>query len=88
MFKVVQSLLYFDVFQCHIPDGGVVPKSLYMKDDDADKSPDEPTFATDSIYQTTHVVKDYPHEVILIYFFKDCFKFFLLFYLKSSDDLY
>ncbi|XP_014770135.1 SEC14-like protein 5 isoform X1 [Octopus bimaculoides] len=50
---------------CHIPDGGVVPKSLYMKDDDADKSPDEPTFATDSIYQTTHVVKDYPHEVLI-----------------------
>ena len=52
------------MFQCHVPDGGAVPKSLYMKDEETDKSPDEPSLTTDSIYQTAHVVKEYPHEVI------------------------
>lgn len=50
---------------CHVPDGGAVPKSLYMSDEEADKSPDEPSLTTDSIYQTAHVVKEYPHEVLI-----------------------
>lgn len=62
--KYIPDFLGGDCF-CHVPDGGAVPKSLYMSDEEADKSPDEPSLTTDSIYQTAHVVKEYPHEVLI-----------------------
>ena len=50
-------------FQCDVPEGGLVPKSLY-KEDYIDRSPDEPPLTIgDSLYLTAQVVKEYPHEV-------------------------
>lgn len=51
--------------QCDVPEGGLVPKTLYMGDDDSekDRSPDETPFGGESLYHTAYVVKDYPHEV-------------------------
>lgn len=45
-----------------MPDGGLVPKSLY-KEEYQDKSPEGPPLSVDSCYNTSHVVKDFPHEV-------------------------
>jgi len=39
-----------------------VPKSLY-KEEYSDKLPEGPPLSIDSLYQTSYVVKDYPHEV-------------------------
>jgi hypothetical protein len=50
------------IFQCDVPDGGLVPKSLY-KEEYSDKLPEGPPLSIDSLYQTSYVVKDYPHEV-------------------------
>ena len=56
-------LLLFIVFQCDVPEGGLVPKSLY-REEYTDRSPDEPPLHIgESLYMTSHVVKDYPHEV-------------------------
>jgi hypothetical protein len=51
--------------QCDVPEGGMVPKTWYMRDDETekDRSPGEHTFNSDSIYHTAHVVKEFPHEV-------------------------
>lgn len=53
--------------QCSVPDGGHVPKSLYMSDEDPDKdlSPVETAFGPDNLYHTAFAVKDYPHEVLI-----------------------
>lgn len=48
--------------QCDVPEGGLVPKSLYQEEL-IDRSPDEPHLISDSLYQTAHVVKEFPHEV-------------------------
>ena len=58
-------MLLFFLFQCHLPEGSLVPKKLYMSDDDSvDRLPiDDSPFNSDSIYHTAHVVKEYPHEV-------------------------
>ena len=46
-----------------MPEGGLVPKSLY-NEELVDKSPDEPSSLTpNSLYHTAHVVKEFPHEV-------------------------
>ncbi|XP_074647763.1 SEC14-like protein 5 [Tubulanus polymorphus] len=51
---------------CDVPEGGLVPKCLYMFDDDnLDQSPNEPPLFADSIYHTAHVVKDFPHEILI-----------------------
>ena len=40
-----------------------MPKSLYQEEL-IDRSPDEPSsLSTNSLYQTAHVVKEFPHEV-------------------------
>ncbi|KAJ8318370.1 hypothetical protein KUTeg_003461 [Tegillarca granosa] len=49
---------------CDVPEGNMVPKSLY-KEEFSDKSPDGPPLSTDSLYNTAHVVKDFPHEVLI-----------------------
>ncbi|XP_041363416.1 SEC14-like protein 5 [Gigantopelta aegis] len=49
---------------CEVPEGGLVPKSLYQ-DDQLDRSPDEPPLSMDSLYITAQVVKDFPHEVLI-----------------------
>lgn len=56
-------MIFHFFFQCDVPEGGLVPKSLY-KEDYIDRSPDDPPLHLgDSLYMTAHVVKDYPHEV-------------------------
>ena len=46
-----------------MPEGGLVPKSLY-KEEHVDRSPDEPPIHIgDSLYNTAHVVKEFPNEV-------------------------
>ncbi|CAH1794678.1 unnamed protein product [Owenia fusiformis] len=53
---------------CNIPEGGMVPKSMYMshdEDSDKDRSPDMPKMCEDSLYHTAHVVKDFPQEVLI-----------------------
>ena len=57
------NLLLFSL-QCDVPEGGLVPKSLY-KEEYSDKSPEGPPLSIDSLYQTSYVVKDFPHEVSL-----------------------
>ena len=61
----IQNGLFFRPFQCDVPEGGLVPKSFYMRDDELekDRSPDEVPFGADTLYHTAHVVKDWPHEV-------------------------
>ncbi|XP_025086727.1 SEC14-like protein 1 isoform X4 [Pomacea canaliculata] len=49
---------------CDVPEGGLVPKSLYQEEL-IDRSPDEPHLISDSLYQTAHVVKEFPHEVLI-----------------------
>lgn len=49
---------------CDVLDGGLVPKSLY-KEEYQDKSPEGPPLSVDSCYNTSHVVKDFPHEVMI-----------------------
>lgn len=61
--KLAFSFVYF---QCGVPDGGLVPKSLY-KEEYSDKSPEGPPLSINSEYQTSYVVRDYPHEVSLIF---------------------
>ncbi|ESP04007.1 hypothetical protein LOTGIDRAFT_212187 [Lottia gigantea] len=49
---------------CGVPEGGLVPKSLYQEDL-IDKSPDDPPLSVDSLYLTAYVLKDFPHEVLI-----------------------
>lgn len=58
--KILHAVLH--VLQCDVPDGGLVPKSLY-REEYQDKSPEGPPLSVDSCYNTSHVVKDFPHEV-------------------------
>ena len=56
------------VFQCDVPEGGLVPKSLYFnreEEEDKDRSPDESPFSRDTLYHTAYVMKDWPHEVTI-----------------------
>ena len=48
--------------QCDVPEGHLVPKSLYCEEL-TEKSVEEQTLSTDSLYLTAVVVKDFPHEV-------------------------
>ncbi|XP_067673687.1 SEC14-like protein 5 isoform X1 [Haliotis asinina] len=61
--QYIPDFLGGDCF-CDVPDGGLVPKSLYQEEL-VDKSPDEPPLSVDSLYNTAHVVKDYPHEKLI-----------------------
>lgn len=61
--QYIPDFLGGDCF-CDVPEGGLVPKSLYQEDL-MDGSPDEPPLTHDSLYQTSHVVKEFPHEVLL-----------------------
>ncbi|KAK3091561.1 hypothetical protein FSP39_020820 [Pinctada imbricata] len=61
--KYIPDFLGGDCY-CHVPDGSLVPKSLY-KEEFMDKSPEGPPLSIDSCYLTSHVVKDYPHEVLI-----------------------
>ncbi|XP_076458817.1 SEC14-like protein 1 isoform X2 [Babylonia areolata] len=50
---------------CGVPEGGLVPKSMYQEEL-IDRSPDEPSsLSPNSLYQTAHVVKDFPNEVLI-----------------------
>lgn len=59
---------YLYMVQCGVPEGGIVPKSMYTsisdEDIDVERAPDENVFGVDSIYHTAYVVKDFPHEVL------------------------
>ena len=51
--------------QCDVPEGGLVPKSVYQvsedHDPDRERSPDN-AFTPDTLYHTAYVVKDYAQE--------------------------
>ncbi|WAQ97346.1 S14L1-like protein [Mya arenaria] len=50
---------------CDVPEGALVPKSLY-KEEFIDRSPDEPPLnVNNSLYTTAHIIKDYPNEVLI-----------------------
>lgn len=50
---------------CDVPEGSLVPKSLY-KEEFMDRSPEEPPLNVDgSLYQTSYIIKDYPNEVLI-----------------------
>ena len=54
------------LFQCDVPERGLVPKSLYFnreEDEERDRSPEDSPFGGDSLYHTAYVMKDWPHEV-------------------------
>ncbi|XP_060065339.1 SEC14-like protein 1 [Ylistrum balloti] len=61
--KYIPDFLGGDCF-CDVPEGGLVPKSLY-KEEFTEKAPEGPPLSTDSLYQTCHIVKDFPHEVMI-----------------------
>jgi len=49
-----------------VPEGGLIPKSLYItsSDEDVDKERnDEALLGPDAIYHTAYAVRDFPHEV-------------------------
>ncbi|KAM9305205.1 SEC14-like protein 5 [Gastrophryne carolinensis] len=47
---------------CNIPEGGVVPKSLYQSDDDAEMS-DHIRLWTETIYHSAYIYKGAAHEI-------------------------
>ncbi|KAM3917251.1 SEC14-like protein 5 isoform 1-T3 [Leptodactylus fuscus] len=47
---------------CNIPEGGLVPKSLYQTDDDAETS-DHIRLWTETIYHSAFIYKGAPHEI-------------------------
>ncbi|XP_077130375.1 SEC14-like protein 5 [Ranitomeya variabilis] len=47
---------------CNIPEGGLVPKSLYQSDDDAEMS-DHIRLWTETIYHSALIYKGAPHEI-------------------------
>ncbi|XP_076455450.1 SEC14-like protein 1 [Babylonia areolata] len=49
---------------CGVAEGGLVPKALYQEDLE-DCSPDGPLLSTSTLYHTAHVVRDFPHEVLI-----------------------
>ena len=50
--------------QCHVPDGGLVPKTLYFPTSEQDSLESRAApFVLDGLYMTSLVVKDFPHEV-------------------------
>lgn len=61
--KYIPDFLGGDCF-CDVPEGGLVPKTLY-KEEFTEKSPDGPPLCTASLYQTCHIVKDFPNEVLI-----------------------
>ncbi len=61
------------LLQCDVPEGGLVPKSLYYSreedEENKDRSPEESPFGGDTLYHTAYVMKDWPHEVRTSRFF-------------------
>lgn len=59
-----------------MPEGGLVPKSLYYcRDDEEREHTEEVPLGMDTVYHTAYVVKDYPHEVylfLMIHFTMGC----------------
>jgi len=51
--------------QCDVPEGGLVPKSLYRTAEDLEN--EEVKLWNESIYKSASVLKGYPHEVQLIH---------------------
>ena len=52
--------------QCAVPEGGLIPKNLYItsSDEDVDKERnDDALLGPDAIYHTAYAVRDFPHEV-------------------------
>ncbi|XP_075035257.1 SEC14-like protein 5 [Mixophyes fleayi] len=47
---------------CNIPEGGLVPKSLYQSDDDTETS-DHIRLWTETIYHSSYIYKGAPHEL-------------------------
>lgn len=47
---------------CNIPEGGLIPKSLYQSDDDAETS-DHIRLWTETIYHSAFIYKGAPHEI-------------------------
>ncbi|CAG5123336.1 unnamed protein product, partial [Candidula unifasciata] len=58
--QYIPDFLGGDCF-CDVPEGGLVPKSLYQEEL-VDRSPEEHPLSTDSLYHTASVVKEFPHE--------------------------
>ena len=67
--KIISGVAVLYIPQCHVVEGGPVPKSLYRLSEedverDKDRTPPEETpFTLDGLYHTAHVVRDFPHEV-------------------------
>ncbi|XP_035260268.1 SEC14-like protein 5 isoform X2 [Anguilla anguilla] len=49
---------------CNVPEGGLVPKSLYQTEEDLENS-DHIKLWTETIYQSAHVFKGAPHEIVI-----------------------
>ncbi|XP_023670771.1 SEC14-like protein 5 isoform X1 [Paramormyrops kingsleyae] len=49
---------------CTVPEGGLVPKSLYQTEEDLENS-DHIKLWTETIYQSAHVFKGAPHEIVI-----------------------
>lgn len=50
---------------CDVPEGGLVPKGLYLPEEElSDKEPETP-FSGGGLYHVAHVMKDFPHETLI-----------------------
>ncbi|XP_041134387.1 SEC14-like protein 5 isoform X4 [Polyodon spathula] len=49
---------------CNVPEGGLVPKSLYQTEEELE-SPDHIRLWTETIYQSASIFKGAPHEIVL-----------------------
>ena len=56
-----QLLLPRFCFQCEVPEGGLVPKSLYRTAEELEN--EDLKLCTETIYQSASVFKGAPHEV-------------------------
>ena len=59
------NLIFSCLIQCDVPEGGLVPKSLYRTAEDLEN--EEVKLWNESIYKSASVLKGSPHEVQLIH---------------------
>lgn len=60
-------LIFFSLFKflkCEVPDGGLVPKSLYRTAEELEN--EDVKLWTETIYQSASVFKGAPHEVSIL----------------------
>lgn len=60
-FSILTCIGLCTVFQCEVPEGGMVPKALYRTPEELES--EDIKLWTETIYQSASVFKGAPHEV-------------------------